>query len=107
MLRNFLAEPYYSEMRTRQQLGYIVASFTTESEQRLYARFLVQSADYTADELRRRSEAFVASLPQLFDALPDEQFEVIRSAPRAISPWPSRTMATGTRLRQRSPPWMR
>jgi insulysin len=83
MLRNFVAEPYYSEMRTRQQLGYIVASFMTETEQKLYARFLVQSADYTADELKRRSEAFVASLPQLFDALPDEQLEVIRSAVRA------------------------
>jgi len=83
MLRNFLAEPYFTEMRTRQQLGYIVASFMTESEQKLYTRFMIQSADYTADELKRRSDAFVASLPQLFDELPDEQIEVIRAAVRA------------------------
>ena len=83
MLRNFIGEPYYSEMRTRQQLGYIVASLMTEQEDSLYARFLIQSADYSADELKRRSEAFLASLLDQFDQLPDEKLEDIRAAVQA------------------------
>jgi insulysin len=83
LLKNYLEEPYYSEMRTRQQLGYIVWSFPREQEGRLYSQFLVQSADYPADELMRRSDAFLASLPALFDKLPDEQIEVLRAGVRA------------------------
>jgi insulysin len=83
MLRNFIDEPYFSEMRTRQQLGYIAASFMSEQEKNLFVRFLIQSADYSADELNRRSKEFLANLPDLFDQLPDDQVEVLRSAMRA------------------------
>jgi insulysin len=83
MLRNFIDEPYFSEMRTRQQLGYTVASFMSEQENNLFVRFLIQSADYSADELKRRSNEFLANLPDLFDQLPDDQVEVLRSAVRA------------------------
>ena len=83
MVKNFIGEPYYSEMRTRQQLGYIVASFMTEQEAKLYARFLIQSADYPADELMRRSEELLASLVDRFDLLPDEKLEEIRAVVQA------------------------
>lgn len=83
MLGNFIGEPYHSEMRTRQQLGYIVASFMREQEGKLYARYLIQSADYPADELKRRSEEFLASLLGKFDQLSGEKLEEIRAAVQA------------------------
>jgi len=83
MLRNYLQEPYYSEMRTQQQLGYIVWSFPREQEDIVYTQFMIQSADYPADELMRRSEAFLATLPGQFDQLPDAQFEVLRAGVKA------------------------
>jgi secreted Zn-dependent insulinase-like peptidase len=83
VLDNFIQEPYYSEMRTRQQLGYIVGSGMTETEHDLYGLFVIQSADYDAAELLKRSDAFLASLPGLFDALPEEQFEVLRAGVRS------------------------
>lgn len=83
MISNFFADLYYSEMRTRQQLGYIVAGFTTEHENNLYARFIIQSADYSADKLLALSETFLATLPSLFDALPDDKLEAIRAAVRS------------------------
>ena len=83
VLDNFIQEPYYSEMRTRQQLGYIVGSGMTETEHDLYGLFVIQSADYDAAELVQRSDAFLASLPALFEALPDEQFEVLRAGVRS------------------------
>ena len=83
MLKNYLEEPYYSDMRTRQQLGYLVWSFPREQEENLYVQFLIQSADYPADELMRRSEAFLATLPEQFDKLPDAQIEVLRAGVKA------------------------
>jgi len=83
VLKNFIAEPYYSEMRTRQQLGYIVASMVSEQEGKLYARYLIQSADYSADELMARSQTFIQSLPEQLDELSDAKLENIRRAVRA------------------------
>ena len=83
VIKNFFANPYYSEMRTRQQLGYIVAGFTSETENKLHARFIIQSADYSADKLLTLSEAFLTTLPTLFDALPDKEFEEIRAGVRS------------------------
>jgi len=83
VLDNFVQEPYYSEMRTRQQLGYIVGSGMAETEQDLFSLFVIQSADYDASELVKRSDAFLLSLPQLFDALSDEQFETLRAGVRS------------------------
>jgi insulysin len=83
VLDNFVQEPYYSEMRTRQQLGYVVGSGMTETEQDLYGLFVIQSADYDATELVKRSDTFLLSLPGLFDALPDEQFETLKAGVRS------------------------
>lgn len=83
VLDNFIGEPYYSEMRTRQQLGYIVASFMSDHKDELYVRFLIQSADYSADELRHRSETFLDGLLDQLDQLSDAKFEEIRAAVKA------------------------
>ena len=83
MIRNFFADLYFSEIRTRQQLGYITGGFTSEINEDMFALFVIQSADYTADELRKRSEAFLSTLPSLFDELADEKLEQIRAAVRA------------------------
>ncbi len=83
MISKFFAPLYYTEMRTRQQLGYIVGGFMTEDEGNLHARFVIQSADYSADELLARSEAFLATLPASFDELDDSGLATLREAVRA------------------------
>lgn len=83
VLKNFISEPYYSEMRTRQQLGYIVSSFMSDQKDKLYVRFLIQSADYSADELRLRSETFLEGLLDQLDQMSDDKFEEIRAAVKA------------------------
>ncbi len=74
VLRNFMSAPFYSEMRTRQQLGYIVWAFTTRRENLLHSGFVIQSADYDPRELRDRAETFIATLPEQWNAITDEQF---------------------------------
>jgi insulysin len=64
VLAAFIAEPFYTELRTKQQLGYIVAGGAAEDSGRLLATFLVQSADHPADEVERRVRALIAGLPR-------------------------------------------
>ena len=64
VLAAFIGEPFYTELRTKQQLGYIVAGGAAEESGRLLATFLVQSADHPADDVERRAQAFIAGLPK-------------------------------------------
>jgi insulysin len=64
VLSAVVGDPFYSEMRTRQQLGYIVQGNAFEDERSTVALFLIQSGEYPADELERRAEAFIQTLPR-------------------------------------------
>lgn len=83
VLGNFLSEPFYAEMRTRQQLGYIVWGGTSIAERRLRAYFVIQSSDYPPDELRSRAFAFVGTLPAQWAAVDAEKFVALVAGVRA------------------------
>ncbi|MEZ5277587.1 MAG: insulinase family protein [Opitutaceae bacterium] len=83
VINNFLEEPFYTEMRTRQQLGYIVWSFTFPQEDELFGGFVIQSADYPADEIGGRVNAFLQTVPQLFAGLSEEDFASLVAGARA------------------------
>lgn len=82
-LSNFISEPYYSEMRTHQQLGYIVFGGAGEEEWTNFAYFIIQSGDYAADELSDRSRTLVFELPEMLRELPDEAWKMIMDGVRA------------------------
>lgn len=82
-INNFMEEPFYTEMRTRQQLGYIVWSFTFPQEDELFGGFIIQSADYPADELQLRIKAYIATLPGLLSEVSEEDFKTIVAGARA------------------------
>jgi insulysin len=83
IIDNFMNQPYYTKMRTRQQLGYLVWSFTNENQDSMFGVFIIQSADYSADELLNRSTTFLSTLPALFDELSNDKLEIIRAGVRA------------------------
>ena len=56
-----LQQPFYTEMRTNQQLGYIVWSYTRNIKETYYLNFLIQSGAYPADELNKRADNFIAT----------------------------------------------
>jgi insulysin len=66
---------FYLQMRTNQQLGYIVWSFEQRMEDRLFLRFVIQSATYGPVELAKRAEDWFKTSGDLFDNLSDETFE--------------------------------
>ena len=56
-----LQQPFYTEMRTNQQLGYIVWSYTRNIKNTYFLNFLIQSGVYSGDELDKRADKFIYS----------------------------------------------
>ena len=74
MVASILESDFYTQMRTRQQLGYIVWSYNQMLEERLFLKFIIQSANHSPFELARRIEAWMAGSRALFENLSDEEF---------------------------------
>ncbi|CEM19450.1 unnamed protein product [Vitrella brassicaformis CCMP3155] len=58
VLANWIGQTFYDDLRTKQQLGYIVASYARIAARSLSLAFLVQST-YSPDELLARIELFL------------------------------------------------
>ncbi len=71
---------FYTQMRTNQQLGYLVWSFYRRLEDRVFLKFIIQSANHSPFELERRVEAWFGGVNKLFDGLSDEDFEKHRES---------------------------
>lgn len=78
-----VGDPFYSELRTRQQLGYIVQGTAFEDEASTVALFLVQSGEHAADVLEARADAFIHTLPGLLAALPADTWQTVVAGVRA------------------------
>ena len=71
---------FYTEMRTKQELGYIVFSGTYNRENTQNLIFIIQSGTHAAEDLTQRAEACIATFPEVFAAMPEAQFEAIRAS---------------------------
>lgn len=82
ILSKGLEEPFFSELRTKQQTAYIVTNWTQEMERHLYSFFAIQSSSHDTRDLLARFELFLeSSLQHLADrVIPPERFEAIRQA---------------------------
>ncbi len=79
VLGNLIQDRFYSEMRTNQQLGYIVQGGASTSKTATRLDFYIQSGDYQPEELSKRTSAFLATLLAEFDQVLAEKFEEARS----------------------------
>lgn len=56
ILSNLLSDKYFTDLRTRQQLGYVVSSFTYRDLKNVGIQFLIQSSNYPGKELSKRTQ---------------------------------------------------
>ena len=75
IIASIVESDFYTQMRTNQQLGYIVWSFSQRIEDRIYFRLVIQSSTYGPFELSKRVNAWLASTEKLFSKLTDQEFE--------------------------------
>ncbi len=82
ILTKGLEEPFFSELRTRQQTAYLVTNWSQEMERHLYSFFAIQSSSHDARDLLARFELFLENSLQHLEAevIPEERFESIKSA---------------------------
>jgi insulysin len=83
VLGNFFADPFFSELRTKQQLGYIVGGGAGGSLRHRYFAFVIQSSTHAPVELQRRAEAVIAGFPEAFAQLTDEQWKTLVAGARS------------------------
>ncbi|MDR2676261.1 MAG: insulinase family protein [Opitutaceae bacterium] len=83
ILNNFIVEPFFTELRTRQQLGYVAQAWTVTRETQTALNFRIQSGNHPADELAARADAFIATLPAQLAALTDDEWAALVEGARA------------------------
>jgi insulysin len=80
MMASIVQSDFYTQMRTNQQLGYVVWSFQSQVEERLFFKMIIQSAGYGPFQLQKRIEEWMKKSDKLFTDLSDEEFEKHRKS---------------------------
>ena len=74
LLGHMLASPFFSALRTEQQLGYVVASAFSETEDMPGLVFLVQSSVVSETELQKRMYHFIQNYADTLESMNDDEF---------------------------------
>lgn len=77
---SYLKSHFYTELRTNQQLGYIVNAWKMRMEDVLSFCFLIQSGDFQATELQKRVMSYLPQFVKAFKSLSSEEFEELRQS---------------------------
>ena len=80
LIASVIESDFYTQMRTNQQLGYIVWSFQQRTEDRIFFRLVIQSSTHGPFEMSKRVNAWLISTEKLFAKLTDQEFERHRQA---------------------------
>jgi len=79
ILSQLISNPYFVELRTKQQTGYVVGNLQQEVEKQLFLFFVIESHAFSPYDLLQRSEKMFSSFLETLTTL-EEQFESIRQA---------------------------
>ncbi len=83
VLSNAIEDPVYTELRTKQQLGYIVGGAAIEELRSHMVLVMIQSGEHSADELMARAEPVVQGLPDLVRNMSDEEWATLVAGARS------------------------
>jgi secreted Zn-dependent insulinase-like peptidase len=75
MLAQVLSAAFYNDIRTTQQLGYVVSAFQREIRDLPTLIFLIQSSKLGPVELQNRVDDFIAKQHEIIKAMSDQEFE--------------------------------
>lgn len=75
-----LSTSFFTELRTKQQLGYIVGSHFSFQEKALGLNYLVQSSTHSAVDIASRVSKWKKSVLQELAKMSDEQFETYKQS---------------------------
>lgn len=76
---SLIESDFFIQMRTNQQLGYVVVAHPERIEDRLFFKFIIQSATHSPFEIRRRLETWFGGMKEFLANISDEEFEKHRA----------------------------
>lgn len=78
-LGQVIGQAFFTEIRTNQQVGYLVYGTADEIEKHLFTIFIAQSTTYDPRDLLARFELFIENyLKDLSTEIPEERFTVVK-----------------------------
>ncbi|MEC9361289.1 MAG: insulinase family protein [SAR324 cluster bacterium] len=80
VIDNLIQPQFYNDLRTSQQLGYIVNSGMTVLEKTLGLIFIIQSGEYNTEILEQRMGAFLEKFNDYLKELPDAELNKIKKS---------------------------
>jgi insulysin len=81
LLGQMISQPYFSELRTNQQLGYVARAMPTVNKGYIGLMAMLQSPKYPSLELQEKSNAFLTGLlKKKTETLTDEEIKPVKSA---------------------------
>eukprot|EP01042_Synura_sphagnicola_P014943 gene14943-18904_t len=100
ILADAIEQPFYDELRTKQQLGYIVSSGVRTKEGYKYLTFTVQSSLATGHDLIERIESFLADFFVQFQRdFNEKQLDALKSGIKSRKLEPDQSLTSqATRL---------
>lgn len=95
----FISEPFFDELRTKQQLGYTVYSYGSEHLGRCFERlytqnYLIQSPSTSCEELLKRIDTFIQESVEKMKTLDDTLFETYVTALQVELSKPDNSLST-------------
>ncbi len=79
VLSKIIEQPYFTELRTNQQLGYVVAAFGSSSHGFCGLGCLIQSQTHSADDIYSRSHDFLSEfMTTVKEKVTDQDVEMIK-----------------------------
>lgn len=79
LISSLVDSDFFTQLRTNQQLGYVVVTHPERVEDRLFLKFIIQSATYSPFEVSRRVETWLTGTKELFAGVSNEEFEKHRA----------------------------
>ncbi|MDP6853435.1 MAG: insulinase family protein [Candidatus Marinimicrobia bacterium] len=80
VLGRFVEPPFFLEMRTNRQLGYIVWGGAASHKKSSYFIWVIQSGNHSADNLSNQASEFTMTLPDSLRKTSDAEFAEIKNA---------------------------
>ena len=79
ILSTVLSDKYFNDLRTHQQLGYVVATFPYRDPKNVGMQFLIQSSSFAPKELSKRTSTWLKNEQKRVMNLPDDEYKKIKS----------------------------
>ena len=80
LVENFMEEPFFDELRTKEQVGYVVSSYSHKMRGIFHFVFMVQSSTHSPDDVFDKISEFVAGMIEEIAGISEKKFKKLKKS---------------------------